>query len=166
MCLGPGVPGFLLHPVSQHQIARDVARREPQLPRCADEDVRVILAHPQPQRRRFLTRGVNLGFAGGIAYRFHDQRRQLVQHRHAFGCALVQPGDDRFDARAGPGSRGLRQEGPQRHVPGVLTDDPVIVRSIDHPPAAHLHHRRAGLDRDQRGAVVVVIVVFDFPPRA
>ena len=103
--LPPCVAGLLLDPVVHHQVARDIARGHPQRAGRADEDMGMVLADPQPQRRRFLARGVDLRLARRIGDLLKHQRRKLVQHGQRTVPALGQPRRDRAHARPRPGQR-------------------------------------------------------------
>ena len=61
--------GFLVNPVIHHQIAADIARRNAQHARRADEHMRVILANAAAFGHGSLRRGPGVGVADFVAHR-------------------------------------------------------------------------------------------------
>src|SRR3546814_10884780 len=61
MRLSPAVRRILTRPVVHHQIARDIARRMPQVTHRGDEDMRMVLAHAAGAGERLLDGRLGVG---------------------------------------------------------------------------------------------------------
>src|SRR3546814_10787366 len=61
MRLSPAVRRILTRPVVHHQIARDIARRMPQVTHRGDEDMRMVLAHAAGAGERLLNGRLGVG---------------------------------------------------------------------------------------------------------
>src|SRR3546814_12857154 len=76
MRLSPAVRRILTRPVVHHQIARDIARRMPQVTHRGDEDMRMVLAHAAGAGERLLNGRLGVGDPDPVGQLVEDQRRQ------------------------------------------------------------------------------------------
>jgi hypothetical protein len=92
MGFGPSVGRLLFDPVVHHQIAADIARRNPVRPRGADEDVGVILTHPCPVADRLFGGGGRMRAAGFVSDPVPDQVGQCMQEIERRSAITLRPG--------------------------------------------------------------------------
>src|SRR3546814_14401206 len=85
MRLSPAVRRILTRPVVHHQIARDIARRMPQVKHRGDEDMRMVLAHAAGAGERLLDGRLGVGDPDPAGQLVEDPGRQGLGQRAAVG---------------------------------------------------------------------------------
>src|SRR3546814_2748208 len=87
MRLSPAVRRILTRPVVHHQIARDIARRMPQVTHRGDEDMRMVLAHAAGAGERLLDGRLGVGDPDPRSAEHTSELQTLMRHSSAVFCS-------------------------------------------------------------------------------
>ncbi len=166
MRLGPAVRRILMRAVVHHQIARDIARRMPEMAHRGDEYMRMVLTHPAFAGERLLGARLGIGDTDPVRQSAQDQRRQRVRALDVVGEIAAEFGGQRAHPTSRARQRGRAEKGPERHRAAVRADHPVPSDQFDFARAADDEFARTAVDRNQIDAIAMMVGIMKLVPAA